>query len=592
MRALLPLLRRHPFALLTVILLGTLASLSEGIGITLFVPFLQSLDSESVSLGNNRVLTLLSAVFSAFPRETRLWLIPLCIFECIVFRNALLYGNTFLFSSINWRICHQLRCGIFRNLLNVSYEFLEERKTGNLLNTLNGQTWQTSQALSAVAGLITTACTIVVFSVLMLLISWQLTLVIAVAMLLISGLVQLLTRRIVRAGRIAADANAEFVQQAVEGLGGMKVIRAFSREDYEQQRFEEVSRKARFAFMRLDWASAVVGPISEILSTGVLVGIVMMAVRDRAALPLLMTFIFMLYRLQPKIRQLDAIRAGLAALMADVEATMAMLTTADKPYIHSGLLPFLALRQAIVFDNVTFHYHANEKPALTRVNLRIPRGKTTAIVGPSGAGKSTLVDLICRFHDPSDGSVRIDGINLADLDLKAWRGNVALLSQEAHVFNTTIRENIAFGKLGSSEQEIIEAARKANAHDFIMQLPNGYETNVGDRGVRLSGGQRQRIALARAIIRNAEIVILDEATNALDSISERLIQEALANFGRDRTMIVIAHRLSTIEAADQIIVLDEGRILEQGKLQDMVRGNGLFSKMYRLQHGAPAVARI
>ena len=606
MKALIPLLKRYPFALLAVVSLGVAASLSEGIGISLFVPFLQSLDAGAPSVaGSNRILIFVNTLFASYSRETRLWLIPLCIFSSIVVRNALLYANTFAFSCINWRICHQLRCGIFKQLLTVATEFLERRKVGNLLHTLNGQTWQTSQALAALASLITSACTIAVFSVLLLLISWKLTLLIVVATTLVSWVVQLLTHCIRAAGARAAQANAAFVQQSVEGLSGMKVIRAFAREEYEQQRFEDVSGSARRAFMRLDWISGAVYPISEVLSTAVLVGVVMLAVHNRASLPILMTFIFMLYRLQPKIRILDSSRAGIASLLCDVQEVMTLLDPRDKPYIRSGARDFSEMTDEIVFERVSFTYNTTEVssqsmeddvshpaglrasavPALRNVSIRIPCGKTTAIVGPSGAGKSTLVDLICRFHDPNSGRILIDGAPLTELNLKAWRNSIALLSQDAFVFNSSIRENIAFGKLGASDSQIIAAAEQANAHAFIRQLPQGYDTPVGDRGVRLSGGQRQRIALARAIIRDARIVILDEATNALDSITERLIQDALNAFSRDRTMIVIAHRLSTIERADQIIVMNEGEVVEHGALADVLRANGLFSRMYHLQHG-------
>jgi subfamily B ATP-binding cassette protein MsbA len=337
--------------------------------------------------------------------------------------------------------------------------------------------------------------------------------------------------------------------------------------------------------MKLDFICGAVYPLSEVLSTAVLVGIVMLAVGQRSSLPLLMTFIFMLYRLQPKLRLFDSTRAGLAAQLCDVEEVLGLLSPVGKPYIHSGPRPFAGLQSEIEFADVTFSYAGSDRPALRHIDVRVPRGKTTAIVGPSGAGKSTLIDLLCRFHDPTQGRIIVDGVNLAELDLNAWRQSIAVLNQEAFLFNTTILENVAFGKLDASNDEILEAARKANAHSFIHQFPEGYLTPVGDRGVRLSGGQRQRIALARAMIRDAEIVILDEATNALDSIAERLIQDALESFGRERTMIVIAHRLSTIAQADQVIVLNEGRVVEQGGLAEVLRSDGLFAQMYRLQQG-------
>ena len=263
---------------------------------------------------------------------------------------------------------------------------------------------------------------------------------------------------------------------------------------------------------------------------------------------------------------------------------MSFLNRSDKPYIRSGRSPLLGLKQAISFESVAFHYNPQDNLALQDISICIPQGKTTALVGPSGAGKSTIISLICRFYDVTSGEIYVDGCPLRELNLADWRSRIAIVSQDVHIFSTTVRENIAYGRLEATESEIIEAARLANAHEFISQLPQGYDTKVGDRGIRLSGGQRQRIALARAIVRNPEILILDEATNALDSISENLIQEALNTLSQNRTVIVVAHRLSTIKHADQIIVLEDGRVIEQGKLQHLLKLNGLFARLYRLQH--------
>lgn len=216
--------------------------------------------------------------------------------------------------------------------------------------------------------------------------------------------------------------------------------------------------------------------------------------------------------------------------------------------------------------------------------MLIPAGKTTALVGPSGAGKSTLIKLILRMYDPTKGAIYVDDYNLREMDIKSWRGRIAVVSQDVYVFDTTVRENIAYGRLEATEAEIITAAKLAEAHDFICEFPQGYDTHVGNRGIRLSGGERQRIALARAIVRNPDILILDEATNALDSISEHLIQQALETLSQDRTVIVIAHRLSTVEHADHIIVLEEGRVREQGNMECLLQRNGLYAQLYNLQN--------
>jgi subfamily B ATP-binding cassette protein MsbA len=239
---------------------------------------------------------------------------------------------------------------------------------------------------------------------------------------------------------------------------------------------------------------------------------------------------------------------------------------------------------AISLESVSFQYNSQRDLALRDISIVIPQGKTTALVGPSGAGKSTLVNLICRFYEVTEGEILADGRPLRELDLASWRSRIAIVSQQSYIFNATIMENIAYGRLDATEEEVVAAAKQAHAHEFIQPLTRGYDTCVGEQGIRLSGGQRQRIALARAIARNPDILILDEATSSLDIISENLIQEALNALKQDRTVIIIAHRFSTIEQADEIIVLKDGCVVEQGHLRNLMQLNGLFAGLYRLQH--------
>jgi subfamily B ATP-binding cassette protein MsbA len=242
------------------------------------------------------------------------------------------------------------------------------------------------------------------------------------------------------------------------------------------------------------------------------------------------------------------------------------------------------LERGITFEQVCFRYGASRSSALNNLSFQIDAGKVTALVGPSGAGKSTLINLICRFYEATAGEIYADDVPLTQIDIQNWRSHIAIVNQEIHIFDTTVKENIAYGRLDATEADIVMAAKQAHAHEFIVELPLGYDTPVGDRGLRLSGGQRQRLALARAIVRDPDILILDEATNALDTLSEHLIQQALDQFSRDRTVIVIAHRLSTIEQADKIVVLDKGEVVEQGTLSQLIDNNSLFNKLYQLQY--------
>lgn len=585
-KSLSPLIKLYPWAIPAIVVLGILSSLSEGLGISLFIPLLQSIQQTgSPTASGNFFLNSINHVFSGISSESRFLALAGFIFFCVLLKSCLVYSNAALFAWLNSHISHRLRSGIFNQLLSVSYSYLESNDTGRFINTLATETWQTSRALNVFVNLIIDSCTVLVFAVFLLLISWRLTLWVSVAIVLISITIQIVTRQIKSFGQVAVQANKLLADRVWEGLGGMRVIRSFGRESYEQSRFDRASERVRTTFFKLELLSSIVSPLSEVLSAALLLLILVIALKEsQATLPTLLTFVFILYRLQPKVKQVDGARVGLASLISSVEEVTALLDRSDKPYLVSGKIPFSGLQQGILFEAVTFRYNADEPPAVQDISLYIPQGKTTAFVGPSGAGKSTLISLLCRFSDPTAGEIFVDGCPLRQLGLNSWRNRIAIVSQDIYMFSTTIRENIAYGELEATDDEIIAAAQLANAHDFIQQLPYGYETNIGDRGVRLSGGQRQRIALARAIIRNPEILILDEATNALDSIAEDLIQEALKTLSQNRTVIVIAHRLSTIEQSDQIIVLDRGRVVEQGNLQQLLDQRGLFTQLYQLQY--------
>lgn len=563
-----------------------MSSLSEGLGISLFIPFLQNLDqAPNQAVNDNALSGSLNLLFNFVPPSHRLIIIPLCIFGAIVLKSVLAYCNSILLAWLNSRIGHRLRNSIFDQLLSVSYSFLETKDSGKLLNTLATETWRTTQALGILVNLITSLCTTSAYLVLLLLISWKLTVLVSLLMGLISLIIQWVTRQSKFLGQRAVQANADLGVRMYEGLAGMRTIRAFGREPYEQKRFEQVSQQVRDRFMKLDLLTGAVNPLYEVLSAFLVLSVMVIALlQDRTALPTLLTFLFMLYRLQPQIQQLDSSRVGLNTLASAVDDVMLFLDESDKLYIRSGQIPSSDFQQAIALEAVSFRYYPQDQLALQDISLCIPRGKTTALVGPSGAGKSTLINLICRFYDATEGEIYVDGRSLKELELTSWRNRIAIVSQDIYIFANTITQNIAYGRLEATEAEVIAAAKQANAHEFISQLPQGYNTKVGDRGIRLSGGQRQRLALARAIIRNPEILILDEATNALDTISEHLIQEALNSFSYNRTVIVIAHRLSTIEQADQIIVLEKGKVVEQGNLQYLLQLNGLFAQLHRLQY--------
>jgi subfamily B ATP-binding cassette protein MsbA len=588
LRALFPLLRLRPWVLSVMMLLGVLAALSEGLSISLFIPLIQN----QMGPGNTGTMGRLSALYQGIPAETRLLWMGLSILLCVLLKNALSYSYSLLFQKVSASISHQLRCGILHQLLSVGQSYLDTHDSGKLLSTLATDTWRVSSAFTVLAGMTINVCMTLTLGLLLLLISWKLTLITGCLLLLISQIVQLLTRSIKRLSRQATSANANLSQRMLETFHGLRLIRAFGRESYEQNRFDEASRRVSKIFLRMERVSGFVHPLSEVLAAALLLGIlVVMTMRAPGQMAASVTFLILLYRLQPRIRQLDGDRVTLSAFSASVEEVRQLLDESDKPYLRGGNRVLTSIEKEILFENVSLHYGAEKSGALENVSCSINMGETTAVVGPSGAGKSSLINLICRFYDPSSGRVLIDGAPLRELDLTWWRSQIALVSQDIVLFNASVAENITYGKLDATREELLEAARKAHALEFIEDLPNGFETPLGDWGLRLSGGQRQRLALARAFIRNPQILILDEATNSLDLIAEKVIQDALEQFGQGRTVLIIAHRISTIQHADKVIVLDAGRVVESGSVTQLLSKGGLFSRFYALQLRKTTVGR-
>jgi len=580
LRALFPLLRLQRWMVSAIIILGVLTALSEGLSISLLVPLIQN----QMGTADAGVIGKMTAVFHGIPAETRPWWIGASILMLVVLKNILSYSYSLLFQWVNASISHRLRCGIFHQLLSVSQSYLDGHDSGKLLNTLGTDTWRVSSAFAVLANMIINACMTLTLGSLLLLISWKLTLITGCLLLLISQIVQRLTGRAKQLGLQATAASATLSQRMLETFHGLRLVRAFGRESHEQNRFDAASGSVRKIFWKLESTSALVHPLSEVLTASLLLGIVaVMAMRTPGQVAASLTFLILLYRLQPRIRQFDSDRVALNAFSASVEEVRSLLNETDKPYLRSGARLLNSIEKGIVLENVSLYYDSGKGPALDEVTCSINSGETTALVGPSGAGKSSLISLVCRFYDPSSGRLLIDGIPLPELDLAWWRSQIAVVSQDVHLFNASVAENIIYGKLDATREELLEAARKAHALEFIEDLPDGFETVLGDWGLLLSGGQRQRVALARAFIRDPQILILDEATNSLDLISETVVQDALEEFGRGRTVVIIAHRISTIEHADKVIVLDAGKVVESGSVTQLLSKGGLFSRFYALQ---------
>ena len=573
-----------PWAIPVLVVLGMLTSFTEGIGISLFIPFLESIGQKNiVPQTGNWLFDSLGTVFNSIQPDTRLLTISFCIFIVVLLRAALSYGNMVTFTWLTMKVGHRIRSRLFEQLMTVSFRFIEKCSSGRLMNALSTETWRATDALSGLFRILIGVCSIAVYFTLLMLISWKLTLLVTAIMVVISVIVRLLTRQTQSLGEKVTLHNTELTNRMVEGIEGMKVIRAFVRESYEQKRFAQTSRRLTNLIVRLTMLHGTISPVYQVLTAALLLAVLLTNIHSPEKIYSILIFIFILYRLQPRIIALDGARNRLVFLASAVEEINSLLAETRKS-LPNGTIPFKELKKGIFFNKLTFKYNSEEKPALQKISISIPVGKTTALVGHSGAGKSTLIKLLLRFYDASEGNIYVDDYPMKSLETESWRKTIALVSQDVYVFNASIQDNIAYGRLDADGEEIIAAARIADAHEFICQLPHGYDTKVGDRGIRLSGGQLQRITLARAIVRKPRIIILDEATNALDSISEQLIQEALEKLSLDCTVIVIAHRLSTIENANQIIVLNKGRVCEQGTFQDLLTLDGYFARLYKVQY--------
>jgi ATP-binding cassette, subfamily B, bacterial MsbA len=584
-RSLIPLLRLHKWRFAAIFILGLLQSFSEGVGIGLLIPLLSGLVAgPQLQPRGQWLVSKLGNLFQGVPPDRRLTVVVVCVFGAVLANAMLSYVNHVLYGWEDGNIVHTLRRRIFRQLLTVHFGFIERDRAGHLLNLLASDTWRVRDALGILVSLTITTSTVAVYVALLLLMSWRLTLVVALAILLISTIIRLLTKSARELGQMVIRANSELAHRMVEGIDGMRVIRAFGREQYEQGRFDATSNRLRRVMLRMNVLEGIVHPVYEVLAASLVLIILLVAVPNARDSSVLLVFAFVLYRIQPRVKEFDASRVRLAALSTSVEEVLTFLDATDKLYTISGSVTHLRAAPEIVFDKVSFQYDAADDLALSEASFTIPAGHTTAFVGPSGGGKSTVMKLILRFYEPASGSITAGGHTLSDLQVEFWRNQIAVVSQDVYLFDATVRENIAYGRLDARADEIMEAARKADAHEFIERLPNKYDTVLGHHGMRLSGGQQQRISLARAIIRDPRILILDEATNALDSISEQWIQDTLDKLRENRTVIMIAHRLSTIERADQIIVLDKGHVRESGKLPELVKAGGLFAKLYHLQH--------
>jgi subfamily B ATP-binding cassette protein MsbA len=418
-------------------------------------------------------------------------------------------------------------------------------------------------------------------------ISWELSLIALTLFAVLSLGLSYIVSKVKRQGEAITETSGAFTSAISELIEGIRTVIVHNKQDYERDRLETKSSNFAEAVITTAEYHSMIKPLSKGVVGTILLGLILFAVKFYVFtgvldMAYLLTFLLAMFRMMPIINHLNILRGDWAQNRAGIANVADLLRTENKPYLADGSREAPSLRSAIRFENVTFGYDPDQ-PVLRDVSLTIEQGKTTALVGSSGAGKTTLADLIPRFYDPDGGRITLDGVDLREFSQHSLRRNIGIVSQHTHIFNSSVAYNIAYGNPSVSRAEVVEAARQANALEFIEDMEQGFDTPLGDRGVRLSGGQRQRIAIARALLINPEILILDEATSALDSVSERLVQQSLDQLREGRTVIAIAHRLSTIENADWVVVLEDGRVVEQGPYAELLARRGQLWRYHSLQ---------
>ena len=567
------------------IVFSALAASFEGFGLGFLLVFLQSLTTpgaEPVKTGIGWFDILILGINAS--ATERLYRISALIVVTTCMRASFNYIGQICIQFSEVSLVDNLRKRIFQQLEAQTLNYFSHKKSGELVNILTSEMERIRQIFGGLAFLITRSFTLIVYSISLFILSWKLTIVSILLFSLLAVALSTLNKQIRERSFAITSANDNFTARVLEFIEGIRTIHAFSTQEFERKRYYQASEKIVNTWKSVYWISLIVKPLAESISTLILISMIIVALTTGLMkVSALLTFFFVLFRIIPMTQDLNGVVAFLSTQAGAVENIKELLRTDDKIYFQNGALRFPGFKRSIDLVSVDFDYSPDQR-VLHNITLSIKQGEMTALIGSSGAGKTTLADLIPRFHDATDGYIYIDEVDIRKFDINSLRSQIAVVSQNTFIFNTSVWNNIAYGTPTATEIEIKEAARLANALEFILEMPEGFDTQLGDRGVRLSGGQRQRIAIARALLKNPEILILDEATSALDSVSERLIQESLEKLSVGRTVIAIAHRLSTIAKADKVVVLEQGKIVEQGAYQELLQQRGKFWQYYQIQN--------
>ena len=513
--------------------------------------------------------------------------LPLIIFAMMFIRGVSGFVSTYCLSWVSGNVVMEIRRKIFSHFMHMPVSFFDKEQTGALLSRITYDSEQVSAATSkALVSIVREGASIIGLLTLMFWNSWQLSLVLFAVAPLVAWAISIVSKRFRKISKNMQTSMGHVASSAEQMLKGHKVVLTYGGQDLEKHRFDKVSNQMRQQSMKLITAQAAANPIIQMIASVAIVVVLFLASVDSIKAELTAgTFTVVFSAMFGLLRPLKALTNVTSEFQRGMAASTTLFGLMDlDTEQNKGTLKPETVTGEVAVKDVTFTYDGAEKPALDKVSFNIPKGKTVALVGRSGSGKSTIANLFTRFYDVDSGSIELDGHDIRDYELRNLREHFALVSQNVHLFNDTVANNIAYAAEEQYSREQVEhAAKLAHASEFIEGMENGIDTVVGENGASLSGGQRQRIAIARALLRDAPVLILDEATSALDTESERAIQSALEELQKDKTVLVIAHRLSTIEQADEILVVDDGHIVERGAHAELIAHDGAYAQLHRIQ---------